>query len=364
MAWPPQRLAMALQQRGLRANQARQVVNHVGKAIWHLGLDWAAATDGLGRQARAALLATAGDLPPMVVDRQLVDTDGTRKLLVRLADDQFIEAVIIPASDDSRTTLCVSSQVGCGRRCVFCETGRLGLSRNLSAAEITTQLLLAQRLWAQVAAGSPPISNVVFMGMGEPLDNLEAVANAVAVMTDDLAAGLAWRKVTVSTVGVAWKLPQFFASVRANLAVSLNAPDDRRRAQWMPINDRCDLAALKSAIVQHLPSGREVLIEYILFGGHNDALADADLLMQWLTGVPARVNLIIANPGPDPALGAPSRSSIWAFHKHLLDGGIRAMVRHPHGQQVGGACGQLAARPAPPPFGLPTTNGNPTIANP
>jgi 23S rRNA (adenine2503-C2)-methyltransferase len=274
--------------------------------------------------------------------RAEVAADQTRKLLLQTADGEVLESVVIVAPGRDRVTLCVSSQVGCGRRCAFCETGRLGLVRNLDAAEITAQFRLASALWEQERAELPSIRNIVFMGMGEPLDNLPAVAAATQLFTDTLAYGLSWRHITVSTVGVAWKLPEFFAHCRAHLAVSLNAPDDVRRRQIMPVNDRCSMPELKQALLHHLPAGRDVLVEYVLFADLNDQPADAALLLAWLQGLPVRLNLIPANPGPDPALRAPTPEAVWRFHKYLLDNGVRAMVRHPHGQELGGACGQLA----------------------
>ncbi|MBM4343164.1 MAG: 23S rRNA (adenine(2503)-C(2))-methyltransferase RlmN [Deltaproteobacteria bacterium] len=340
---PPVRLRALFQDAGLRPHQARLAVHALATSTWRKGLSWPDALARLGRQARAVAEAVMQAPPGVVVRQVAVAADGTRKLLVALPDGALVESVVIAATDGDRTTLCVSSQVGCGRRCTFCETGRLGLVRNLESSEIAAQLLLARAHWEPVRGARPPIRNVVFMGMGEPLDNLDAVADAVAVMTDPVAGGLSWRHVTVSTVGVAWKLPDFFAKVRANLAVSLNAPDDDRRARWMPINSRCDLASLKAALQQHLPADRDVLVEYIVFDGHNDRDADADLLIRWLGGLPARLNLIVANPGPDRHLRTPTMDRVRALHQRLLAAGIRAMVRHPHGRDIGGACGQLAA---------------------
>ena len=286
--------------------------------------------------------------PLLLADQELtqveevVAQDHTRRLLWRTHDDLVIESVVIPADNGQRVTLCVSSQVGCGRRCAFCETGRLGLVRNLGVDEIVAQFRLANRIWNRVRGVLPAISNVVFMGMGEPLDNLDNVADAIALLTHDWSHGLSARKISVSTVGVAAKFSAFFAQTNANLALSLNAPDDARRSELMPVNQRVPMAELKSALLASLPRNRSVLVEYILFAGLNDSPDDADLLRAWLDGVPARLNLIPANPGPDPRLQSPSRDTVWAFQKHLLDAGVRVMVRYPHGRDVGGACGQLA----------------------
>jgi 23S rRNA (adenine2503-C2)-methyltransferase len=342
--WRPDALIAALQERGLRPAQARQAVTQLGHAVWRDPQPWPQMLDQLGRLARVAVESLCAPPLGLAMVRDEGSADGTRKLLLRTGDGEVIESVIIPATSGRRTTLCVSSQVGCARRCAFCETGRLGLRRNLQTAEIVAQLLAAMRSWATHARAAPPIRNIVFMGMGEPLDNLTAVSAAVDVFTHDLTAALGWRQVTVSTVGVAHRLPQFFDEVRAQLAVSLNAPDDSRRSRLMPINDRCGMAELKAALLAHLPPQRTVLVEYILMAGVNDARADADLLLQWLEGLPVRLNLIPANPGPDPTLTTPTADAVYAFQKHLLDRGVRALVRHPHGRDIGGACGQLAGQ--------------------
>ncbi len=317
-------------------------VLRLAHGTWRSEAPWPDLLAGCGKSVRNALSELVLPPPPLEIVEDRGSADATRKLLLRTRDGHLIETVVIPASTGTRTTICLSSQVGCGRRCAFCETGRGGLVRNLDAAEIVAQLRMAQRSWRHHAPERPPIRNVVFMGMGEPLDNLAEVATAVAVLTHDLGAGLSWRHVTVSTVGVAQRIGQFFQEVQAHLAVSLHAPDDARRSAWMPINDRCDLATLKAALLAHLPPGRDVLVEYILFDDANSSLTDAELLCAWLAGLPVRVNLIPANPGPDHGLRAPPAEQVWNFQKFLLDQGIRAMVRHPHGRDIGGACGQLA----------------------
>lgn len=341
-SWSRDALVGLWQQAGLRPGQVQTALRLWLQGLHQQGLTGPQALALLSNQARAALEPLLAPERPLVLLRAEVAADQTRKLLLQTADGEVLESVVIVAPGRDRVTLCVSSQVGCGRRCAFCETGRLGLVRNLDAAEITAQFRVATALWEQERGDLPSIRNVVFMGMGEPLDNLSAVAAATQLLTDTLAYGLSWRHITVSTVGVAWKLPEFFASCRAHLAVSLNAPDDVRRRQIMPVNDRCSMPELKQALLNHLPAGRDVLVEYVLFAGLNDQPADAALLLAWLEGLPVRLNLIPANPGPDPALQAPTPQAVWQFHKHLLDNGVRAMVRHPHGQELGGACGQLA----------------------
>jgi 23S rRNA (adenine2503-C2)-methyltransferase len=180
------------------------------------------------------------------------------------------------------------------------------------------------------------------MGMGEPFDNLGAVLRALRLLTDSRAFAFAPSRITVSTVGVIDKLEAFFAGTRAELAVSLNAPDDARRARIMPINARYPLAVLKEALVRALPPRRRVLFEYVLFDEFNDHVADADRLAAWVTGIRCRVNVIPCNPGPDPELRPPSRERLDAFVERLSSHGVTTLVRRPRGLDVGGACGQLA----------------------
>jgi len=261
--------------------------------------------------------------------------------------------------------------VGCARACAFCETGAHGLTRQLRPREIVDQYCLARRLCeapdrpidrrdrhedapptpvADNAPGRPPkaaerpISNIVFMGMGEPFDNLPHVARAISLLGTQQAFDLAPTRITVSTVGQADRLAAFFAETRAELAISLNAPDDARRSRIMPINDRYDMAALKRALLEVLPPRRRVLFQYALFAGFNDALEDADLLAAYVRDVPCRVNVIPANPGPDASLVSPTIERVDAFVARLRGHGVTTLVRRPRGRDVGGACGQLAGR--------------------
>jgi len=300
------------------------------------------ASASVGAWARPALLALDPALS-LEVAEAAPSADDTVRLALRARDGALIETVIIPGP--SRTTVCVSSQVGCARACSFCETGRHGLDRQLDAAEIIDQVRIARavlRARAGSEASGAPLSNLVFMGMGEPFDNLAEVMRAIRLLTDSRAFGFAAKRVTVSTVGVADKLAAFFAGCRAELAVSLNAPDDARRDAIMPINRRVPLAALHDALTRELPAGRRVLFEYVLFDGFNDAVADADLVARFVSGLRCRVNVIPSNPGPDPALRPPSAAQLDAFVARLSASGVTTLVRRPRGRDVGGACGQLA----------------------
>ncbi|HHH10817.1 MAG TPA: 23S rRNA (adenine(2503)-C(2))-methyltransferase RlmN [Sorangium sp.] len=323
---------------------------------------------GIGRWAQAALLALSPRLTLELVE-QAPSSDGTVRLLLRCRDGAVIESVIIPAEagrERGRTTLCLSSQVGCARACTFCETGTLGLSRQLSSSEIVDQYRIAARLcarpdrpWdkrtaashASVTATAPgrrapqarqAISNIVFMGMGEPFDNLAAVSRAIALLTLQQGFSFAPSRITVSTVGVADKLAQFFQNTRAELAISINAPDDRRRNLIMPINQRHNLAALRAALLAAMPQNARVLFQYALFNNFNDSAADAQRLAAYVRPIRCRVNVIAANPGPDPTLVAPSPQKIDAFINALRARGVTTLLRRPRGRDVGGACGQLA----------------------
>jgi 23S rRNA (adenine2503-C2)-methyltransferase len=347
----------AQQKRGERA--AAKALRHALALDERRDAPWSDAAlsgAGIGRWARGHLLELSPGIGLEVAERA-PSGDGSERLLLRAQDGALIESVIIPAEegrDRARTTLCLSSQVGCARACTFCETGVQGLERQLTAGEIVDQLRLARRLCASgdrpvdrrggLAGSGAAISNVVFMGMGEPFDNLREVVRAIALITDPHGFGLAPSRITVSTVGVADRFAEFFASTRAELAISLNAPDDARRRRIMPVTERFDLAELRRALLDALPAKRRVLFQYAIFGGFNDALEDADLVASYVRGIACRVNVIVANAGPDPTLAAPSDERIDAFVARLRAEGVTTMVRRPRGRDVGGACGQLAGR--------------------
>lgn len=313
----------------------RHVFAKVGDVAWNVD---AFVALGIGAWAFDTLLAM-DPTPSLVIEHEAPATDGTLRLLLRARDGALIESVLIPGP--ARTTLCISSQVGCARACSFCETGKHGFTRQLSAAEIVDQVRIARALWTR-EQDKPALSNLVFMGMGEPFDNLGEVLRSLELLTDERAFAFAPSRVTVSTVGVVDKLSTFFAGCRAELAVSLNAPDDERRKIIMPVNVRFPLAALREALLQHLPKGRRVLFEYVLFDHFNDAPEDADLVAAWIQGIRCRVNVIPCNPGPDPSLRPPSPERLDAFVARLSEHRVTTLVRRPRGRDVGGACGQLA----------------------
>ena len=291
---------------------------------------------GDDRPARKLLDAAAVEFDRALPTAEAVpDPDGTVRFAVHFADGAVIETVLIAQAN--RFTVCVSSQVGCARGCVFCETGRLGLKRNLAAHEIVAQVALAQAY--QKERGGPPPGNVVYMGMGEPLDNLDEVVRSIDVLRERAGFAIAERKITVSTVGIVPQLDALYARTRANLAVSLHALEPAVRLKLLPVARKWDLAALRAAIAR---APRTVLLQWTLIEGQNDADTDADALAQFCRGLDARVNVIPLNPGPVASQRAPSLERCRAFQKRLADAGVRVLLRMPHGQSVGGACGQLA----------------------
>jgi 23S rRNA (adenine2503-C2)-methyltransferase len=297
----------------------------------------------IGRWAQPTLLALSL-APCLRIVEQVASSDGAIRVLLGAHDDELIEAVLIPAPVSRirpRTTLCVSSQVGCARACRFCESGRHGLRRQLDAAEIVDQYRLLRALWAEHPAGGE-ISNLVLMGMGEPFDNLPNVTRALHLLCDEHAFKVPPSHITVSTVGIADKLAPFFRATRAELAISLNAPDDERRRMLIPAAARFDLDTLRRALLASLPARRRVLFEYALFDGFNDALADADRLAEYVRPVFCRVNVIAGNPGPDPTLRSPPPERVEAFAERLRSRGVTTIIRRARGRDVGAACGQLA----------------------
>jgi 23S rRNA (adenine2503-C2)-methyltransferase len=291
---------------------------------------------GVRGEKWAALRASA-PLPPWTVVGRRRSADGTTKMAVDLAG-ATVEAVLIPAR--GRSTVCVSSQAGCTRHCRFCATATLGFTRPLSAGEIVLQYLLARA----EAPPEAPARNVVFMGMGEPMDNLDAVLSAVDLLTDEAAPRLSARNVTVSTAGVVPGMRRFLRQSKAQLALSLNATTDALRERLMPHNRVWPIAALLDVLREDHArgSGRRYFIEYVLWRDVNDADADADRLAALLEGLPAHVNLIPHNAYPGSELRSPGPARVRAFQRRLQDAGLRSLVREPRGREIAAACGQLA----------------------
>jgi 23S rRNA (adenine2503-C2)-methyltransferase len=312
-------------------------VEQIWQALYKRGIgDFAGMTD-LSRELRERLAERYRIGLPEIAERRQAG-DGTCKYLFRLPDAATIEAVDIP--DGDRRTFCLSSQAGCALACSFCVTGYWGAGRNLTAGEIVAQVLAIRADQGLLPAEG---LNLVFMGMGEPLLNLESLEAALSILTESISP----QRITVSTVGI---LPGLEAMARwerrPNLAISLHAPDEERRTEVMPINRTYPLSELLPALRRFpLEKGRKITFEYVLIRDFNDAPRDADLLVKLLNGIRAKVNLIPINP--DPVLGAamvpPSDESVERFRDRLRQKGMITTVRHRRGDDVSAACGQLRA---------------------
>jgi len=269
-------------------------------------------------------------------------SDGVVKWLLKAGDQQAIEAVFIP--EENRGTLCVSSQVGCAMDCPFCATGRQGFNRNLSADAIVGQAMLARRELG--ADGAQRISNVVFMGMGEPLANLRAVTRAVNIMLDDLGFGLSRRRVTVSTSGLVPQIRRLAETSNVALAVSLHATNDELRDRLVPINRRYPIAELLTACWDYARIARlkDVTFEYVMLAGVNDSRQHAYELARLLGDRPAKVNLIPFNSFPGSGFERSPQAIVDAFRQVLLQAGIMTVTRKTRGDDIAAACGQLAGR--------------------
>jgi 23S rRNA (adenine2503-C2)-methyltransferase len=293
-----------------------------------------------GVSARAwSAVRDAVPLPSWRLTQRLEAPDGTTKVALALGA-ATVETVLIPAED--RTTVCVSSQAGCTRHCRFCATATLGFTRNLTAGEIVLQYAVARA----EAPPERPARNVVFMGMGEPMDNLDEVLTAVQVLTEEAPPRLSSSHVTVSTSGVLPEMKRFLKESRAHLALSLNATTDEQRERLMPHNRVWPIASLLDALREDQAAGsrRRYFIEYVLWRDVNDGDGDALRLAALLSGLPAHVNLIPHNAYEGSALSAPSDERVLAFQSRLRETGLRCLVRWPRGRQIAAACGQLARR--------------------
>jgi len=339
--------------------RARMRAGQLWRWIYHAGARDFAAMTNISKELRAALEATCTLERPEVVDRQ-VSRDGTRKWLIRVGPGAEVETVFIP--DVGRAgALCVSSQVGCTLNCSFCHTGTQPLVRNLTAAEIVAQVLIAKDDLEEWPSDGEErrLSNVVFMGMGEPLYNLDAVAAALDVMSDGEGLCLSRRRITVSTSGVVPELHRLGAETSAMLAVSLHAANDALRDELVPINRRYPLTALMAAVKAYpgLSNARRVTFEYVMLKGVNDSPADARALIRLIQGVPAKVNLIPFNPWPGSPYVCSDWETIERFAGILNRAGYASPIRTPRGRDILAACGQLKSeslkvrasqRPRPP----------------
>ena len=303
------------------------------------------AMTNLAKEFRARLKDLAYIKAPSII-REHKSADGTRKWLFDVGNGNAVEAVFIP--EDDRGTLCISTQAGCAMGCLFCSTGKQGFNRNLTTGEIVGQLWTAERELRREAGITDPndrvISNVVLMGMGEPLQNLDNVIPALRIFLDDNGYGLSRRRVTVSTSGLVRQMDKLGEAVPVALAVSLHAPDDALRDKLMPVNKKHPLEELLAACRRYLKVAPRdfITFEDLLLGGINDAPEQARALVKLVKTVPCKFNLIPFNPFPDSDLKQPEREKVLAFAKILNDAGIVTTVRKTRGDDIAAACGQLA----------------------
>lgn len=284
---------------------------------------------------------TCLSLPTVLLTQ--ASADGTYKWLLQFEDGYAVEMVFIP--EEGRGTLCVSSQVGCALGCPFCATGQQGLGRNLTTGEIIAQLWLAEQLLnAENRSTQRLISNVVFMGMGEPLTNFDNVVRALRIMQDDFGYGLSWRRVTLSTVGIVPAIARLKTQCPVNLAISLHAPTDKLRNQLVPLNKKYPIAEILRACHDYLQGKpqRKITFEYIMLKEINDNPRDAHALVKLLQNLPAKVNLIPFNPFPNSYYQSSEPQRIDQFRDILLQAGLITVTRKARGRDIDAACGQLA----------------------
>lgn len=323
---------------GEKAFRADQVM----KWIYHFGCDDFEKMTNINKKLREKLIRLAEIKAPTVSEAQH-SSDGTIKWAMRVGD-QDVETVYIP--DDDRATLCVSSQVGCALECKFCSTAQQGFNRNLKVSEIIGQVWRAAReIGLEKETGRRPITNVVMMGMGEPLLNMKNLMPSLEIMLDDLGFGLSKRRVTVSTSGVVSGLDQMTGQIDVALAISLHAPNDKLRSEIMPINDRWDIEDFLASVRRYIASSNanrgKVTVEYVLLDHVNDDMDHARELAELLKGTPAKINLIPFNPYPGSPYKKPSNSRIDRFMKTLMQYDYTVTVRKTRGDDIDAACGQL-----------------------
>ena len=323
-----------LGQYGIAAYRAGQIL----RWIYHRGVYSFSEMTDLSRDLRKFLSERLA-ISRLETEEVQTSKDGSRKYLFRLKDGQHIESVLIP--EPGHWTLCISSQVGCGMGCKFCLTGRGGLVRNLEPSEIVNQVCAVR----EDLQDPTSLTNIVFMGMGEPLANYNSVVQAIRTITGNNGLQFSNRRVTLSTGGLAPRIDDLGRDIRVSLAVSLNAADNATRNKLMPINRTYPIEMLLSACRKFpLPSRRTIMFEYVLIAGVNDTPRDAERLARLLRPIRAKINLIPFNPYEGAEFRRPEEDSILTFQKVLLDRHYTAIVRHSKGGDIGAACGQLRAR--------------------
>jgi 23S rRNA (adenine2503-C2)-methyltransferase len=325
-----------LGEKPFRARQVMRWIHQFGQSEFESMSD-------LSKHLRAKLVSGAMVQAPSVIADSTA-SDGTRKWLLSVGAANGIETVFIP--ETGRGTLCVSSQVGCALECAFCSTGRQGFNRNLTVAEIIGQLWWANRALGATPRGERVISNVVMMGMGEPLANFDNVVSAMKIMLDDYGYGLSRRRVTLSTSGLVPAMDRLADRLPVALAVSLHAPDDELRDRLVPINRKYPLKELMAACKRYIKVAPRdfVTFEYVMLEGVNDSTEQAKQLVALVKGVSCKFNLIPFNAFPDSGFERSSQSRIDAFRDVLMRAGLVTTTRKTRGDDIDGACGQLAGQ--------------------
>ena len=324
-----------LNEKAFRADQ-------VMKWMYHFGVDDFENMNNINKKLREKLQRRCEIVAPVVSEAQY-SSDGTIKWAMSVGD-QDVETVYIP--DGDRATLCVSSQVGCALECKFCSTAQQGFNRNLKVSEIVGQIWRASReIGLEKETGRRPITNVVMMGMGEPLLNMKNLMPSLEIMLDDLGFALSKRRVTVSTSGVVSGLDQMTDNIDVALAISLHAPNDELRSQIMPINDRWDIQDFLASVRRYIASSNanrgKVTVEYVLLDHVNDDMDHARELAELMKDTPCKINLIPFNPYPGSPYKKPSNSRIDRFQKTLMEYDYTVTVRKTRGDDIDAACGQL-----------------------
>ncbi|XP_050372042.1 uncharacterized protein LOC126789975 [Argentina anserina] len=325
-----------VQSQGYRPGQAMMLWKRLyGNDVWAHHSDQ---LEGLNKGFRKMLSENA-EFKALSLEQIITAADGTRKILFTLEDGMVIETVVIP-SDSSRNTVCVSSQVGCGMNCQFCYTGRMGLRRNLTAAEIVEQAVFARSLLTSEVGD---ITNVVFMGMGEPLHNIDNVIKAADIMVDDQGLHFSPRKITVSTSGLVPQLRRYLRESNCALAVSLNATTDEVRNWIMPINRKYNIGLLLQTLREEIrfKNNYKVLFEYVMLAGVNDSIEDARRLADLVQGIPCKINLITFNPHSGSHFRPTSDEKMVEFRNYLAGAGRVVFMRPSRGDDQMAACGQL-----------------------
>ncbi len=328
---------------GIPEKQTRMRASQLWGWIYNHGVTEFAAMSNIAKGLQDILQEHAKVGRPEIVSKQ-VSEDGTRKYLLKLDDGNLVETVYIPETD--RGTLCISSQVGCTLNCTFCHTGTQKLVRNLTPGDIVAQILVARDdlgEWPSPNDGSRLISNIVLMGMGEPLYNYEHVASAMKIVMSPDGIALSKRRITLSTSGIVPEMARCGEELNVNLAISLHAVHDELRNELVPINKKYPLDQLMDACRNYpgLSNARRITFEYVMLKGVNDSLEDAKALVKLIEGIPAKINLIPFNPWPGTIYECSDWSQIEKFGDYVNRAGYASPIRMPRGRDIMAACGQL-----------------------